>query len=458
MQQHDTRQLPPQSLEAEMSILGGIFIDNDAINRVLEMLTSDDFYRESHRKIFNAQTILSERREPIDLITTSELLRKRGVLEEVGGAAYLAILVDYVPTAANITYYCKIVKEKALYRRLIATGTETIAIGYGEAEDAADQVERLLTNLAVSTKTEPTDAVALTADYIRRLKVRYDSRGKIQGIPYGFAALDVATCGMHRGSLIVIAARPSMGKTALASNIAENACEAAYAVMIFSLEMDRGSLIDRMIASRGGIRYSNIRSGNLSQAEWGKNARATEAIKAYKLCIDDTPAITLAVIKSKARRQKLKGLDVLVIDYLQLIGTPSKENRNQAIGEISRGLKQLARELDIAVVLLSQLNRAVDSRPDKRPNMSDLRDSGEIEQDADVILFPFRPAAYCPKCKDRVDDGTHSLIEHQALGELIIEKQRNGERNISIPLVWMGEFQRFESMPLDNKTGCIDLD
>ena len=458
--QHDAHQIPPQSIDAEMSVLGAVFIDNDAIVTAQEIIVTDDFYRESHRKIFKAMIQLSELREPCDFVTASNLLRKCGELDEIGGAAYLLELVDHVPTSANISYYCRIVKEKAFYRRLIATGTEITAIGHKETGDATDLVEGLLTKLAVPTKTEPVDAATLIVDAVRRLKTRYDNRGKIQGIPYGISMLDAATNGMHRGDLVIIAGRPSMGKSAFASNIAENSSEAGYSVMVFSLEMDNGSVIDRMIASRGNIRYGNIRSGNLSEGEWAKHTRASAAIRNYKLSIDDSPAISLPMIKSKARRQKLKGLDVLIVDYLQLISVSSKDNRTQAIGEISRGLKQLARDLDCTVILLSQLNRAVDSRPDKRPNMSDLRDSGEIEQDADVILFPFRQSAYCAKCKDHINDSSHNLIEHQALAEVIIEKQRNGERNLSIPLGWIGEYQRFEAMPTANtaSANCIDLD
>jgi replicative DNA helicase len=417
---HDTQNLPPQNLDAEMSILGGILIDNDSISRVLESIVPEDFYREAHRKVFLAMMQLSDKREPCDLVTLTETLKMNGELDEIGGAAYLLMLVDYVPTAANITYYCKIVKKKSFFRRLIRTGTEIVAMGYGENDGADDLLESALIRLTVPTKTEPVGAEILVIEATHRLKERYDTRGQIHGIPYGIAALDSATCGMHRGELIIMAGRPSMGKTAAAMNVVENACELGHAAMVFSLEMDRGSIIDRMIASRGGIRYGNIRSGNLQQIEWVKYTRCSEAISRYRLVVDDTPAISLSGIRSKARKQKMKGLDLVVVDYLQLVTVSSKENRTQAIGELSRGLKQLARELDCAVILLSQLNRAVDGRPDKRPTMSDLRDSGEIEQDADVILFPFRQAAYCPKCKDKINDENHNLVEHLALAEMII--------------------------------------
>ena len=308
-----------------------------------------------------------------------------------------------------------------------------------------DKLEAGMSAMAASHTSDPVAAPQLVKEAARRLKERHKNKGQIQGIPYGIDKLDEATCGMHRGELIVVAGRPSMGKSALAGNILENVCHAGKAGILFSLEMDRGNCVDRMLSSVGGINYSNIRSGRMQDGDWPRNTRACDDIIKYRMFIDDTPAISLREIKKKCRKLKKDGLDVVVIDYLQLMGTNAAlTNRVQAIGEISRGLKQMAREMDLTVVLLSQLNRGVDSRQDKRPNMSDLRDSGEIEQDADVILFPFRPAAYCEKCKDNITDGDHDPSVHKHIAEIIIEKQRNGERNISVPVSWFGEFQKFK--------------
>lgn len=453
--QHD-QNLPPQSLESEMSILGAVFIDNNALDRVFEFITIEDFYRESHRKIFTSMVRLSDMNEPCDLVTMTEALKRSGHLEEVGGAAYLLLLVDYVPTAANVAYYCKIVADKALERRLL-TCAQSVEIMVRQGKPASEVIETLesaITRIATPQKQEAVHAKELTKESISRLKERNKRGGSLQGMSWGIAKLDEATTGMQRGDLIIIAGRPSMGKSALAGNILRCVGESGLCGQLQSLEMSRVDCMDKIIADVGNIKYHHLRTGKLFDNEWAKHAHASNQISQWNLYIDDTASITLAQIKSKAKKQKRSGLDVLVIDYLQLIQVSGRENRTQAIGEISRGLKLLARELDIAVILLSQLNRSVDGRPDKRPLMSDLRDSGEIEQDADVILFPFRQSAYCPKCKDRVNDDGHNLIEHQALAELIIEKQRNGERNISIPLVWMGEYQRFEGMP----AACIDLD
>lgn len=443
------RQLPPQSIEAEMSTLSGILVDNEAINRALEIITPDDLYRESHRKIMRAMIELYTRNEPCDLTTLTAILKKRGELEGVGGGAYLAALDEYSPMAANIAYYCKIVKEKALERRLITdvqVATQIIYSG-GTIEDAVLKLENAI-QPTVKQNSAPVAVIQASREAIKRIEQRFENRGQIQGIPYGLEGLDAPTSGMHRGELIIIAARPSMGKTALAvGNFIASACGVGLKGMLFTLEMSRVDIVDRLIAGQG-VKYHHIRNGQLSDSDMTKIHNGMARIHTWGLFIDDTPAISLREIRAKARRQKRDGLDLIVVDYLQLMSMAgSKEsNRTQGLGEISRGLKQLARELDVPVIALSQLSRAVDSRPDKRPMMSDLRDSGEIEQDADIILFPYRPAAYCQKCRDRVNDGGHNYREHQAKAEIIIEKQRAGERNLSIPVCWLGEYQRFDSI------------
>jgi len=440
--------LPPQSIEAEMSTLSGIFVDNEAINRALEIITPDDMYRETHRKIMRAMIELNTRNEPCDLITLTSILKKKRELEEVGGGAYLATLADYVPMAENIVYHCKIVKERALERRLIANAQDAVSIilNGGTIEDAVAKLESAI-QPTVKQNSAPVAVIQASREAIKRIEQRFENRGQIQGIPYGLEGLDAPTSGLHRGELIIIAARPSMGKTALAGNIIASACGGGLKGMLFTLEMSRADIVDRLIAGQG-VKYHHIRNGQLSDSDMAKIHNGMARIHTWGLFIDDTPAISLRELRAKARRQKRDGLDLIVVDYLQLMSMAgSKEsNRVQGLGEISRGLKQLARELDVPVIALSQLSRAVDSRPDKRPVMSDLRDSGELEQDCDVLLLPYRPAAYCQKCKDRVNDGTHNYREHQAKAEIIIEKQRAGERNISIPVCWMGEYQRFDSI------------
>lgn len=443
----ESRQLPPQNLEAEMSVIGSILVDNDAIDRVMDHLTPDDFYRESHRKILKAIIELNERKEPFDFITMTDTLKKSGELEAVGGAGYLLTLVDYVPTAANVVYYCKMVSDLALKRRLLIS-TQTASRMLYESDSVTEVIvylESAITQLPMMKQaTEPVEIKQALRETVKTIKSRYESKGKVQGIPYGVTRLDKATNGMQRGDLIIIAGRPSMGKSALAGNVIESACVSGLSVLLFSLEMSRELVTERMISSLGKINYSQIRSGMLSDDEWPKLSRVSNDIHNWSFHIDDTPGITFHQIRSKAKRLKRKGLDLVVIDYLQLIGINGKENRTHAIGEISRGLKKMARELDIPVVALSQLSRSVDSRPDKRPVMSDLRDSGEIEQDSDVILFPYRESVYCGKCRDRVNNDDHTIRDHEAKAEIIIEKQRNGLRNISIPVVWLGPFQRFE--------------
>jgi replicative DNA helicase len=443
------RKVPPQSLESEMSILGGILLKTGAVtDTVLEFIVANDFYREAHRKIFTAMCRLNDLNEPCDLITLSHALKKAGVLEEVGGGAYLATLVDYVPTAANIAYYCKAVAEKALERKLLQAAQDTVTMVHGNkpASEIIEQLETHLTALTagVEQQSGPVHARDLIRESMRRTEKRCESNGELQGISWGIKDIDEATAGIHKGELIVIAGRPSMGKTALALNVIRSACKAGQSAMLFSLEMSRLDCIDRMIADMGNVKFQHMRTGQLENTEWSKHLNASGKIEQWAFSVDDTPGISLAKLRSRVKKQKRNGLDLAVVDYLQLMGVSAADNRTQAIGAISRGLKQIARELDIAVILLSQLNRSVDSRPDKRPVMSDLRDSGEIEQDADVIIFPFRPAAYCQECRDRVNSPTHDFMLHQSEAQILIEKQRSGERNLKMDVLWIGQHQRFE--------------
>jgi len=432
-----------------MAILGGIFVDNDAIDTVHEILTPDSFYREAHRQIFKAMAALADRNESVDLITMTTELKSRGRLEEVGGGAYLATLVDFVPMAANIAHYCRIVVQNHQKRRLLSNAQEAMQILYdgGDVDEAITRMETAMQPVLDKRSSLPVGMEQAVREAVKRIEQRHENQGKIQGLPYGIAELDEKTSGMHPGELIIIAGRPSMGKSALAGNILANTGASGRSALLFTLEMKRDDIVDRIAAGHGRIRYQNIRSGQLREGEWSKITKVMSDLFHWKLTIDDTPGVTLRDVRAKAHRMKKEGLDLIVLDYLQLM-TPSntKDSRTQAIGEISRGLKQLARELNVPVVLLSQLNRSVDMRPDKRPVMSDLRDSGEIEQDADVILFPYRPAAYCAQCRVRYNGPDHNFREHQAKAEIIIEKQRAGERYITIPVCWIGEYQRFEGL------------
>ena len=449
---HDTpHKLPPQSLEAEMSILGGILIDNDAINRVLEMLVPEDFYREAHRKLFGAMLELSERREPCDLITMTETLKRRGDLEACGGASYLATLIDYVPTAANIAYYCRIVKEKALNRRLITVATDIVTKGYEGQDDVnqlLDGAQKALFDLA-ENKLRPQyyPVRDVIKDSIKLLENLAHKQEAITGVPTGYIDLDEMTAGFQPGDLIIIAARPSMGKTTLALNIASHAsAEAKEKVpsVIFSLEMGKEQLVLRFLSSLARVDASRMRTGHFLDNDWQRLLHAANALHKAEIFIDDSPAISVLELRSKARRLKSEhNIGLIIVDYLQLMkGGSNPESRQQEISEISRSLKALAKELHVPVVALSQLNRSLENRHDKRPMMSDLRESGAIEQDADVIMFVYREAVYCEHCRKK--DGS-CTANHERAAEIIIGKQRNGPIG-TVELAFLGEHTRFENL------------
>jgi len=452
----DARKLPPQSLEAEMSILGGILIDNDAINRALEAIGPDDFYRESHRKIFRAMIRLSDLREPCDLITMTDTLRKEGELEEVGGAAYLATLVDYVPTAANVTYYCKIVKEKSVNRKLISVATEIATRGYDGQTDVNELLDLAQKDLyeISENKLRPqyVPVQEIIKDTFKILQALHDRKEHVTGVPTGYTDLDNMTAGFQPGDLIIVAARPSMGKTTLALNIAQYAsAEAKKKIpsVIFSLEMGKEQLVMRFFASIARVDSGKMRTGHFQDSDWPRLQRAASTLYDSKIFIDDTPAISVLELRSKARRLKREhDIGLVIVDYLQLMrGGANTESRQQEISDISRSLKALAKELNVPVVALSQLNRSLESRGDKRPMMSDLRESGAIEQDADVIMFVYRESVYCEHCRKRDGSCTQN---HERNAEVIIGKQRNGAIG-TVELVFLGEHTRFE-----NKSDRID--
>ena len=410
------RKLPPQSIEAEMSILGGILLDNEAINRVLDILVPEDFYRESHRKIMRAMIELNEHREPCDLITLTTILKKRGELEEIGGAPYLATLVDFVPTAANIAYYSKIVKEKSISRSLISVATEIVTDGFDDQADIdelLDKAQKAIFQISENRIDTPYFALNLILkDAIKYIGELYEKKESVTGVPTGFIDLDQKTAGFQRGDLIIIAGRPSMGKTAFALNIAQYAAvhaQPSYPVVVFSLEMSKEQLVTRLLCSEARVDASRLRTGHLVEGDWDKIMRGADSLFEAKIFIDDTPAISVIEMRAKARRLKAEhGIGMIVVDYLQLMrGGSSPESRQQEISEISRSLKALAKELSVPVVALSQLNRGLESRTDKRPIMSDLRESGAIEQDADIIMFVYRDEVYNkenPDVKGRAED------------------------------------------------------
>ncbi len=443
MSSADSRKLPPQSIEAEMSILGGILVDNEAINRALEIITPDDLYRETHRKIMRAMIELNNRNEPCDLITLTSILKKKGELEEVGGGAYLATLVDYVPMAANIAYYCKIVKEKGITRKLISAATEIVSQGFEDqvdVEELLDNAQKVIFEIS-ENKLRPAfyPVGAILKDTIKTIEQLYEKKEHVTGVPTGFIDLDEMTAGFQPGDLIIVAGRPSMGKTAFALNIGQNAAihaDKPYPVAIFSLEMSKESLVTRLLCSEARIDASRLRTGHLIESDWERLARGAGKLHEAKIFIDDTPAISVLEMRAKCRRMKAEhNIGLVMVDYLQLMrGSSNPESRQQEISEISRSLKALAKEIEVPVVALSQLNRGLESRTDKRPMMSDLRESGAIEQDADVIMFVYRGEVYDKENEDL-----------KGKAEIIIGKQRNGPIGI-VELAFRGEHTRFENL------------
>jgi replicative DNA helicase len=442
MNHSDLRKLPPQSIEAEMSILGGILVDNEAINRALEILRPDDFYRESHRKIMQAMIELNERGEPCDLITMSTILKKKGELEDVGGAAYLATLVDFVPMAANIAYYCKIVKEKGITRKLISAATDIVSKGFEDkinVEELLDGAQKVIFEISENKIRPAYFAVSeILKDTIKNIEMLYEKKELVTGVPTGYTDLDKLTAGFHAGDLVIIAGRPAMGKTTFAINAAEYAAIDAgkcYPAAIFSLEMPKEQLVERLLCSLARVDLSRLRTGHLNENDWPKLTKAAGRLHDSKIFIDDTPSISIMELRAKARRLKSEhDIGIIVIDYLQLMRAgPNPESRQQEISEISRSLKALAKELSIPVIALSQLNRSLEQRTDKRPMMSDLRESGAIEQDADIIMFVYRGEVYE---KDNE--------ELKGKAEVIIGKHRAGPTG-TVHLTFRGEYTRFEN-------------
>lgn len=432
---------PPQNIEAEQAVLGAIFLEDHALVTASERLAPEDFYRAAHQRIYQVMIELSEKGEPVDLVTVTSELLDRKWLDDIGGVSYLSDLANSVPTAANIDYYSQIVEEKSLLRRLIRVATNIAAESYSSEEEVGailDEAERTILDVAHRKNTSAfisiKDVLVETYDKIEMLQ---NQKGDITGIPTGFTELDRMTAGFQRNDLIIVAARPSVGKTAFALNIAQNvATKTDENIAIFSLEMGASQLVTRMLCAEGNIDAQRMRTGQLNPDDWQKLTMAMGSLAKTGIYIDDTPGIKVNDIRAKCRRLKQeKGLGMILIDYLQLIQGSGRggENRQQEVSEISRSLKQLARELNVPVIALSQLSRGVESRQDKRPMMSDIRESGSIEQDADIVSFLYR------------DDYYDKETENQNIIEIIIAKQRNGPVG-TVELAFIKEYNKFVNL------------
>jgi len=435
-----SHKIPPQNMEAEQSVLGGILIENEAINRVTEILAPEDFYRDTHRKIFNALIDLFERNEPADLITMTNELRKKGELDAVGGASYVTSLIDSVPTAANIEYYARIVKEKAILRRLIETSTEIITQSYadrGDVESFLDEAEKAIFEIS-ERRVKPSffPIKEIVKESFKTIETLFKNKDLVTGVPSGFKELDRLTSGFQPSDLIIVAGRPSMGKTALCLNIAQYAAiEAKIPVAVFSLEMSKEQLVIRMLCSEAQVEGTRLRTGYLSESDWPKLTMAAGTLSDAPIFIDDTAALSILELRAKARRLKSDyGLGMIIVDYLQLMkGRTRVESRQQEISEISRSLKALSKELNVPVIAVSQLSRKTEERTGNRPQLSDLRESGAIEQDADVILFLFREEIY------------NRSEENKGKAEVIIGKQRNGPIG-KVDLAFLDKFTTFKDL------------
>ncbi len=449
------QKVPPQNLEAEQSVLGGILLDNSAINKALEILAEEDFYRESHRKIFKGMIALSDKSEPIDIITLTETLEKQNVLEEVGGATYISALADSVPTAANIGYYAKIVKEKFIFRRVIEVATQIVTTGYDEktgSDDFLDFAERKIFEVS-EKKINPSffPVRELVKDSFKAIERLYERKELVTGVPTGFTQFDKLTSGLQPSELIIVAGRPSMGKTALCLNIAQYASlrtNNPVATAIFSLEMSKEQLVQRMLCSEAMIDSSKLRGGFLAESDWHKLTSAAGNLSEAPIFIDDTPGIGIMEMRAKARRLKAeKGLDLIIIDYLQLMrGRRDADNREQEISDISRSLKALAKELHVPVIALSQLSRKTELRPKNKPQLSDLRESGSIEQDADVVVFIFREEFYSPcECPHNLN----CECGRRGVADIIIGKQRNGPIG-DVKLTFLSKYTTFKNLATEH--------
>ena len=434
--------IPPHDIDAEQAVLGSMLTDKDAVIAAIETLKEDAFYRDDNKIIYQAILNLYNKSEPIDIITLKDELESMNKFEQVGGYEYLANLPEKVPTTANVQKYIKIVEEKSILRNLIKTANEIIELGYDpteDVEDIMDGAEKKIFDIMQSKNQKGyTPIKDVLVESIMNLEQLYNRKQSVTGVSTGFIQLDYKTAGLHGSELILVAARPAMGKTAFALNIAANAAiRANVPVAIFSLEMSKDQLVTRILASEAMVDSNKIRTGKLEEEDWDKIANTIGPLSESQMFIDDTPGITVMEIRTKCRKLKMeKNIGLVVIDYLQLIQGSNKRSsgsREQEIAEISRSLKILAKELNVPVIALSQLSRAVEQRPDHRPMLSDLRESGSIEQDADIVIFLYR------------DDYYNKESEKKDIAEVIIAKQRSGTIG-PVELLWMGNYTKFVNL------------
>ena len=418
----DINRIPPHSVESEQSILGSIILDKDAIITVAETINPSDFYKEAHKIIYESMLRLNSNNEPIDLITLIEELRKEGHLDNVGGISYLTSLSTIVPTTSNVKYYANIVKEKSVMRQLIKASNEIINLGYDASTDVQEILDKAEKNIFDISQEKSGDDIqpinVVLQDTFDMIEKLCTEKSDVTGITTGFADLNKKINGLQRTDLILLAARPAMGKTAFSLNLVQNAAlKGDASVAVFSLEMSKEQLVQRMLSAQSNVELSKIKTGNLGESDWPRIIDGMAVLSEANIFIDDTPGIKISEIRSKCRRLKIeKGLDLILIDYLQLMeGEGKNENRQQEIAKISRSLKILAKELDCPVVALSQLSRSPELRKDHRPILSDLRESGSIEQDADIVMFLYRDEYY------------HDDSEKKNIGEVIVAKNRHGE-------------------------------
>ncbi|MDG2988460.1 replicative DNA helicase [Latilactobacillus curvatus] len=455
-------QVPPQNNEAEQAVLGAVFISGDALVEAMEYVTADDFYRKAHRLIFETMVELNERGEGIDAVTLKSALDAQNQLEDIGGIGYLAELAEAVPTAANVVYYAKIVSEKAMLRRLIQTAQNIVAKGYAQDEDVTDILDTAEKEIMDVSERQNKAGFKSISDVltssIEQIDKLYQNEEDITGLSTGYRDLDKITAGLHEDELIILAARPGVGKTAFVLNIAQNiGTKTNENIAIFSLEMGAEQLVNRMLCAEGSIDANHLRTGQLDELEWQNLIVAMGSLSKANIYIDDTPGVKMAEIRAKCRRlaKEKGGVGLIVIDYLQLIEGSGQENRQQEVSAISRQLKKLAKELRVPVIALSQLSRGVEQRQDKRPVLSDIRESGSIEQDADIVAFLYRddyyrdepgedgddfgggnPPAPAPQRSDDADVGEV---------EVIIEKNRAGARG-TVKLLFVKTFNKFSSI------------
>ena len=433
--------IPPNDIEAEQAVIGSMLTDKEAVMVAVEKLKPEYFYREDNKAIFEAIVNLYSKAEPVDLITVKDELTAMGMFEKVGGMEYLALLPDKVPTTANVQKYVEIVEEKFILRNLIKTANEIIDLGYNQTEDVEDimnsaekKIFDLIQNKNSSTYSPIKD---ILIESFTKLEELYNQKTKITGVPTGFADIDYQMAGLHNSDLILVAARPGMGKTAFALNIAANAAlRGNVPVAIFNLEMSKEQLINRILCMEAMVDNNKVRTGRLEEEDWAKLASVVGPLSDAKIYVDDTPGISIMEIRTRCRKLKMeKNIGLIVIDYIQLIQGSSKKNgsREQEIAEISRSLKILAKELNVPVIAMSQLSRAVEQRPDHRPMLSDLRESGAIEQDADIVMFLYR------------DDYYNKDSEEKDISEVIIAKHRSGSTG-TVKLLWMGNYTKFANL------------